>query len=429
MSLTPKSESKFTPLEASIADLINGVYSNDGTMVYEPEPFYGRLIATLRRRFCLNEDKDKTPWFTPTCAVALIQNDITLIINEDFFNTLERFGRRAVLKHEAQHVTHRHLFRFKRNNYKNMMRGNIAMDASINQYNAPIYDMKNPDYDPTVTDPNDPRSHKKFQSVHWNKIPEAKENMTWEMYYALLEKDFPESDPNSGDAQAYSKYGQSIDDHSFFGKDDGESSPEAAEGQLNETIQRIARQCYAGNNPKEIQDILDEIYKESKISWRTLLRNWFSQSIAYERKQSILRESISVEGVFPGFKREPKPEFHIYADMSGSIANDQAEAFFNECMSIQKGLKAVINIHQFDTRIHKSERLEKKPPKIVRAACGGTNFDCIVEHARENKIKHLVVMTDGYCPESDWTGLNVLFAYTENHQEHQGRKKVVIDET
>jgi predicted metal-dependent peptidase len=303
------------------------------------------------------------------------------------------------------------------------------MDAVINQFNKDIESLTEPDED----------GKPKFEPIDYRKIDGAVADQSWKGYYELLEKD-QENDNSEGEGEGeggegapgsgsgdLSKYGDVIDDHSHFGKVQDDSNADIADEQLKDMIQKTARGLKPGETPLEIQKILDEILQESVIPWRVLLRNWIKSSVKTIRKTHILRESISVAGVFPGYKRVPKPEFHVYADMSGSIDDKQAIAFFREIMAIQRTLRATIHLHQFDTRIHSSEVIDKQIPNINRDAYGGTNFQCCVEHARKNKIKSLIIMTDGYASSVDVTGLNVLWAMTEYHQSHGGKEVIIKD--
>ena len=410
------------PLELAIADLIAGIQDSNGMYVHAPEPFYGRLLAALPSKYTKKSDEG-TAYDIPTAAVAIRNNGIELIINRDFFENLGREARLAIIKHEAQHIAHRHLFRGAEANGENPKIQNIAMDAVINQFNPAIQELKKPAKDGG-----------KFEPVEWDKIPDATADMSYRGYYELIEKDSEEEggggsgegEGGEGDGDDMGKYGDVIDDHSHFGKVFDESNPDVVEDRLKDTIQKAARGLNPGTMPGEIQKILDDIAAESKIPWQQLLRTWMKTSIKSIRKTHILRESLSVAGVFPGYKRQPRPEFHVYADMSGSVSDSDAVSFFSEILYIQKAMKATVSLHQFDTEIHSTQVIEKNIPHIVRDGYGGTNFQCCADHARENKIKNFIIMTDGYAPSVDLTGLNVLWAFTEHHQDHGG-KSVVIE--
>lgn len=448
-------------LEDAISDLILGMQTRANEKNVQSEIFYGRILAECRRVIVRDSDKGKNPHWVPTAAVALHKNQFLLIANLDFLGKLTVSGRRAVIKHEAQHLVHRHLFRFNENREArpNNQVANIAMDAVINQYNPHIQDMKMSD-------------GKTFPEVKYTNIKNAKADDLWEVYYDLMQEQMDkqkkddkkkkqecqkskdgnpssggkdksdekgEGEPQEGQGGEGDKqesqgqgdptdgqFGETIDDHSFFGQIDEETNPDMMEDAIKDSISKIARQVWAGNTPQEIEKILEQIRNESKVPWQTLLRNWMKMATQQTRNLNILKESTSVIGVYPGHKRTPVPEFHVYADMSGSIGDDQAIAFFQEVLAIQMRMKATVWLHQFDTQIHHSQKLERVTPDIKRQACGGTNFDCIVEHAKKNGNRNLIVMTDGYCGETDWTGLKALMVYTKNHHEHSTNANSIV---
>lgn len=404
----------YSIIDQAISDLISGVKAPlpSTKWLKEPEIFYGRLLANFKRIEVTEAQKETSRYYVPRAAVTLEHNHPVLIINMDWFKNYDRVARFAVVKHEAQHIAHRHLIRWKRSRYaqENHDRGNIAMDAVINQFNKEIHGMK------------DKNTGEVFSAVDFQKIPKAKADGTWMYYYELIKQDEENGGNGGGGA-----YGDVFDDHSMWDKFADTNNDILADENLKNTIQRTARTTQHGNLPGEVQAILDEIAAESKIPWHILLRNWMKQSVKRYRDKSILKESMCVEGIFPGTKFIPVPEYHIYADMSGSVDDTQASKFFNEVMSIQKKMKAKVWLHQFDTEIHRTDVIDRQLPKITRHGYGGTNFDCIATHAKKNKAKNIVIFTDGYAPETDFTGINVLWAYTQQHAEHPGQKKIVID--
>jgi predicted metal-dependent peptidase len=420
----------YSLVEQAVGDLISGIKKEDSfEVLMQAEPFYGRLIAAFKKIEVSEKDKGKNKWFVPTAAVAVDGQQVALIVNTDFLRQLSRVQRAAVIKHEAQHIAHRHLFRFKESGYENQPRFNIAADSVINQFNPQIQTLKGMKLEGW---------EQPFDPCDWKNIPDAKADSTWQTYYERLAKEDEKNGEGEGEGQSgggmgngptNTPYGDVIDDHSFMNQaqnsEADSANQELVEENVKNLIRSVARQTEAGNRPGEIQQILDELNRQSEIPWRTLLRSWMKQSVRQIRALSMMRESISVEGVFPGHKRVPVPEFHVYADMSGSVADDQAVAFFGEVICIQTALKATIHLHQFDTIVHKSEVIDKKVPNIERNGYGGTNFQCCADHARENKIKNIIIMTDGYAPEIDTVGLNVLWAMTENHQDHAGKQVII----
>ena len=70
---------------------------------------------------------------TSTAAVALMnRQSIKLIVNENFWNSLNDENRYGLIKHEMLHIVLKHLFLMK--SFPNKKLFNIAADIVVNQY-------------------------------------------------------------------------------------------------------------------------------------------------------------------------------------------------------------------------------------------------------------------------------------------------------
>ena len=399
-------------VEIAVKDLITG---SQGAGI-EAEPFYGNLLARIPRRII--REGDTSPFANvDTAAVAIYGSRVWLIINEKFFKALSRRQRVAVVKHEAQHLAHRHLTRPDKDKYKTPAENqllNIAMDAVINQYNSGLPHGVVEGFGPVYP-------------ICYTQIEGAQPHDRYEEYYRLLKKQVEKNNSGGKGSNANGTIGGTIDDHSFFGEAVDGSNVEIADGLLKEAIRDAANKVNYGSLPHHIQKIINDLNGQSKLNWRVILRRWIKQSQRRNRDKNIFRESPFIEGVFPYFKNEPRPEYDVYVDASGSVSDDEITAFFNEVLAIQKGLKATVRVHQFDTTIHRTDVLEHAVPEIERAACGGTSFAPVVEHAKANNLRNIIIMTDGYAPVVDTKGLRVLWVYTPDHQKHPGRGIILDD--
>ena len=80
----------------------------------------------------------------------------------------------------------------------------------------------------------------------------------------------------------------------------------------------------------------------------------------------------------------------IYLDVSGSTY-----AYLPDIIKmIVNASKEIDSVWGFSNRIAKHTIDQLKEGKIN--STGGTDFNCIIEHAIENNFKHIVVITDGY---------------------------------
>jgi predicted metal-dependent peptidase len=450
-----------TAYELALRDLLCAPKNSSGG-----EIFYGQLLSQFKRIDVYNSDAGKNKWFVPTAAVAIEANQVVLIINHDFFEGecdcatpdftdfphdlpeemrgmrfcnacgllevgLTPGNRKAILKHECQHIAHRHLTRRDGADYE-PRKANIAMDSCINEFNDDL-----------------PKG-----CIDFRQIDGAVPDQNWETRYELLKQEEEngqgsgqcgscdgsgQQDDGQGGSQdcpdcdgtgqgGSSKWGQSFDDHRFFGETDGETNIDIADELLKDQIKKAAEQVGIGNVPAGIREEIANFNNEAKVNWRKVLRNWMQESIHRDRRLDARSESRCVPGIFPGQAYLKTPEFDVYVDASGSIGSEEFNQFMAEVLDINASLKASVNLHQWDTQVHHSEKLEPgHAPELIRAACGGTDCGCVIEHAWENKNKNIIIMTDGFFSPVDTTGLNVLWVYTP-YYEDQGGKGIVLDD-
>lgn len=104
------------------------------------------------------------------------------------------------------------------------------------------------------------------------------------------------------------------------------------------------------------------------------------------------------QGVMPVFynvsQEEPDEQagLHVYMDVSGSVWSDLPRA-----LGVIRALHGVIDtIYQFSNvvvRTSVNDMVNGKKAEIDTT--GGTDFDCVIEHAIENGVKKALVFTDG----------------------------------
>jgi predicted metal-dependent peptidase len=114
----------------------------------------------------------------------------------------------------------------------------------------------------------------------------------------------------------------------------------------------------------------------------------------------------------PGMKTTDAIDIAVAIDMSGSIGEKQGRDFLGEIYGIMESFDSYrIHVYCFDTEVYNpqdytSENLESIEEYDLKGG-GGTDFDCIFEHLKEENIepKRLVVFTDGY-PFGSWGDAN-----------------------
>lgn len=127
-------------------------------------------------------------------------------------------------------------------------------------------------------------------------------------------------------------------------------------------------------------------------------------------------------GIWPVFFEnnieDPKGLCHIYIDDSGSQFD--VIGFVVRLFSTMKDYLCN-DVHFFSESIWTINKLKLKSDMEVETT-GGTDMNCVIEHALKNKIQKCLVITDGYGPLSDdnallakRAGQKYLIGFTEDH--------------
>jgi len=339
-----------------------------------------------------------------------------IYVNRNAFEQLNKSERRFVLRHEAQHLAHLHPWRANKRGY-NVEKYGLASDVVLYQYG---HEFLSDEPMPLLEQVRD--LHRKL---------DLEPNQSAEVYYKQL-PDGPSGNQTSGGSKGSQAANDAppVPSHNTWDEFQDDFKNLAKETTKN-MIRSIAHSLLGyGNMPSDIAEILDVLNRDGKLNWRSLLRMWTKQVRKYHRERSYLRESLSLPGLFPGFRMEPNICINVYADMSASISDDDATAFFTEIKGISRQLRAEVILRQFDVTVREPDVVDRNFnwKSVVRKARGGTSFECVRNHAADNKIKDIIVFTDGGAPEVDWGDINVLFVYpNSNHVQHSNVRGTVIE--
>ena len=261
------------------------------------EPFYGHFMLGLPKEVSVE---------TQTAAVALMnKQNIKLIINEDFWNTLSESCRYGIIKHEILHIVLKHLFTLK--NYTNKILYNIAADIVVNQY---IERTQLPDgcilieqfaYLKTMfsitLEPN------KDVGYYYNQLNKTLKNPPKTSFEkAVKETNLNDSkgEPQIEISNLLKNLSKTLESHKHWSKIDklNEAERKLAECQVNNTIKQTAdrvKHKYKnyGNLPAGLAEILADILADMKpqFNWRRLLRLFATNSNSTYIKNTIRRPS------------------------------------------------------------------------------------------------------------------------------------------
>ena len=294
-------------------------------------------------------------------------NGLSMEINPDWFLALPEPTRSTILQHELWHVGHLHPLRAEGFQHR---RYNYAADFAINlqlQDDGCTFDGVTPLLDGQYR------------------------NMSAEQIYDLLPDD-PDGSKGGG---CWSKDPADMD----MG-----SNP--SQGEVTELVSvvqaAVIAQQKTGYSSKEVDAISERIktMNKPKVNWLTEVRQFCQDKaragLDYTRKNRRYKHVIlPARG-----KRGRLIELSYFMDISGSVTKEMAEQMMAEIKFIWEVLKPKkLHIHQFDTRIRKSETwVEGKiATEIEIVGRGGTSLECVAQWLEKNPVQGAIIMTDLEC--------------------------------
>ena len=401
-------------------------------------PFFGYIMVNINRK-----------WST-SVETAAVSTNRELLINREYWSSLDRETKKWLLVHEMMHLSQLHIPRMidihnKGGSSAEMI--NIAMDCAINQHikvgteplvtQKLIDDLKLPQEElgkPSIIT-------LKSVSDRCGKPLDALQSA--EYYYKhLMEAKKNHKGPGQGDGQG-GGMGEIVkrvmDAHTemFKNAEDGES------GVLDQSKESETRSILEGaksrhdNKMRERGETggnyLDSILPRystpvNKNIWRNLI--------------SRLTGETPTSGRIPRYgkfnRRNPSSNYGkevvletnrvwVILDTSASISNDELNLFAGQISRAIRSEGLICDIIQVDTEVTDikfgvSSISTKKEMSV--AGRGGTDLTTaqtyIVNHTKGRKCR-CVVLTDGYTPWLDTPSVDYTVIYTHSHTELDGK--------
>lgn len=390
------------------------------------EPFYAHFFSTL--------NKEVVPIGHPvaTMAVGLRHTSFVLIINEQFWSSVltNQKHRYGVVKHEVLHLIFNHLLKSVKENDKNSLLLNIAMDLVVNQYILSDY---LPEY-----------------SIFLDTFPDLdlEKDQTYFYYYQklkVLEEDIENQvglydSISAKNLENIKKQSCGLERHIAWDEFKAMSNTEREllDIQLKNSI-RIARSKTSEKTysqlPRGVRITIDEILLNNKpiVDWRRVLR-LFSESSVKTKIRNTLKKASKRYGTTPGLKIVQRHKILVVLDTSGSILQDELKDFFSEVRFMWKR-GAEVYIVECDSVIHKKYWYKGVHPNVVYGG-GGTSFDLPLKFANEEFHPDAIVyFTDGIAmPPTIVSKAPILWVISKNgiaiESEHftnlKGRKAKIL---
>jgi len=192
-----------------------------------------------------------------------------------------------------------------------------------------------------------------------------------------------------------------IDNHEVW-RSDGQTQEEtkmAVQAALNEAMDEARRQYGEGSIPANIKNMLNEALKPAKVNWRKILSNYIGRKISFERSSTRKRPNRRLGLIAPGKTLKLGPKTLFAVDCSGSVNDHEYLEIMSEVDEALKCFPEKCEMMFFDWEVFK-EKLKlnslKKLPR--RPLNGGTNFQPVINYAKEYKPDLLIILTDGEAP-------------------------------
>lgn len=336
----------------------------------------------------------KHTWTTemPTAGT----NGLELLINPDFFMSLNEDTRVSLLLHEVGHVIFLHCTTRKGN--RNPQKWNVAGDYVINLM------LRNRGF--TIPDT-------------WL-IDNIYADKSTEEVYDLLPEDaaaklsMPDIMP-------------------------GDESPEKAKEQeqaITDILIRAATQSKLagdkpGSVPGEVEIYLDRMLNP-KLPWQTILSRFLNDHVKDDYSWQKPNKRYFPDMYLPSLYSEGLEHIAFAVDTSGSVSTADFSSFISEIRGVMKHFNPEkITLIQFDTRIKSTHTIHSMEELMKVKFCGrgGTDITEVMEWAEKEMPQALLVFTDGEFHQTSHKIKSPLIWLIHNNKRFAGKQGKTIHYT
>lgn len=337
--------------------------------------------------------------FEPTHSVTTIALDSInqkLLANPEYFCTLTHEQQATVLAHEVYHYALMHDVRRGQRNPELYQK---AADQVVNNLLASSgFELpSNVDYDTKY------------------------KNMSTETVYNYIEENHKNNQPNGNNNDPL---GNDLFNNS--------SSQQPSQTQMNQMQQQIMKanaaeelssgsSMSAGTSGGVFKQLFEEI-KEGKLSWITILQEYFNEITQGELDYAFLNRRYLGYDLYLADSRSENQinKIALAFDVSGSVSEEQIKAFLNEMKLIKHQLDPeVMDVVTFNHNIVDIFEIQREDSfdKVHMDIGGGTELKPVFKHymKEENSPEFLIVFSDLYCDEiKEPTPFNTIWICIDN---------------
>jgi predicted metal-dependent peptidase len=283
----------------------------------------------------------------------------SLLINPDFFLTLNKKERVGLLAHEVMHVALNHITRKgKRDPKIYNMAGDYVINLLLKNYTLPNGGL----YDTKFTGMSTEQVYD-YLIKHSNEIPD---NVEFDIIY-----------PSKEDIKNI-------------------------EEKIVNTVLKAVTQTQIhtkgySNIPSDSLVILDKTINP-KLPWNVILQNYMQQFNKENYSMSRPNRRYAPEFYLPQLKGEALCNLTIFVDSSGSVLPKEFSYFISEIDMIKQYLKpGKITVIDFDTKIRNTQKIEYgfDINDLKFTGRGGTSIEPVFKWINDNNPDLVLIFTDG----------------------------------
>ena len=134
------------------------------------------------------------------------------------------------------------------------------------------------------------------------------------------------------------------------------------------------------------------------IDWKRVIQNFCGNSQRANKARTHKRVNRKYPYIHPGVKRGHSATVAIYMDQSGSVGDEDVQLFFG-CLN-QLGRLTNFLLYPFDWTVKDKAMVKWRKGQSLpanRVLSGGTSFDAVENHVRDNRgmFDGHIILTDG----------------------------------
>jgi len=344
------------------------------------EPFF----SAISRR--VNKQSSRA---IPTAGVTVDKDTLQfkMLYNPDFFEDMEENKIKGVLIHEFYHLIFKHVTSRRPENIP-MIIWNIATDLAINSM---------------IGADNLPENCCIPGGKQFEDYPLGK---TAEFYLEMMKDDEQFGDGKGGFKDMEGEDGSDLgnfDDHGGWDEltDDERQMVEERAKDIMEKAARDANNSGRGwgsvsNGIK--RDIMERL--KTRVDWKKVLRAFIGAAQRADKSNTMRRINRRFPYIHAGRKVNRVANIAISIDQSGSVSDQELNAFFNELNKLSD--LATFTVIPFDTRVAEDKvytwkKGEKR--KWERVMYGGTCFNAPTDYVNKGNFDGHIVLTDLMAPK------------------------------